>query len=162
MAGQRTTELFEDARIIFHNFAGVEGPYNSAGERSFAIALDEKRAKALDKEGWNVKALKAREEGDSEQPFLDIAVSFKKIPPRIVVVTSRGRTTLTEDEVEMLDYADIRTLDLIVNASSWNVNGKSGIKAYLKSMFVTIEEDYLELKYAKLDDAPPRGGRQRD
>ena len=42
---------------------------------------------------------------------------------------------------------DIETVDLIVNGSYYEMNGKSGLKAYLQSMFVTIREDALELKY---------------
>ncbi len=64
------------------------------------------------------------------------------------MITSTARTNLSEDSVGVLDWAEIKVADLIVNASYWTVNGKSGVKAYLKSLFVTIEEDALERKYA--------------
>jgi len=47
-----------------------------------------------------------------------------------------------------LDWADIKTADLIARGYDWNVGGKSGTKAYLQSLFVTIEEDALERKYS--------------
>lgn len=143
----------EDARIMFRNFAGKEGPYNREGDRNFAVLLDEQTAAEMLEDGWNVKTLRSREEGDPEQPYLAVSVNFKgPRPPRCVMISSRGRTPLTEDYVELLDYADIRTVDLIVNPYEWVVNGKSGVKAYLKSIFVVIEEDALELKYADVPE----------
>jgi hypothetical protein len=69
------------------------------------------------------------------------------------LITSRGRTNLGEDAVEMLDWADILNVDLIVRPYEWNVNGKTGIKAYLQSIYVTIQEDALEQKYSELNPA---------
>lgn len=144
--------MMEGVRITFRNFAGKEGPYNSEGDRNFAVLLDEKTAKAMAEDGWNVKALKAREEGDPDQPYLPVAIGFKIKPPRIVMVTSRGRTPLDEQSCEILDWAEIENVDLIVRPYEWSVNGKSGIKAYLKSIYVTVREDELEQKYAAMDD----------
>lgn len=156
-------EMFEDVRIIFRNFKGAEGQFNREGDRNFAIVLDDdRRVEKLAKDGWNIKYLKAREEGDDEQPYLPVSVNFKGKPPHCVMISSRGRTELREDEIEVLDWVDIRTVDLIVRPYDWSVNGKTGTKAYLKSIFITIEEDALDLKYAGIDDVPARGGRTQD
>jgi hypothetical protein len=146
------TVLMENVRIIFRNFAGKEGMYNREGDRNFCVLLDHETAEKMTADGWNIKVLAAREEDEDDQPYLPVTVNYKNIPPRIVMITSRGRNTLEEDQVELLDWADIKMVDLIVNPYEWAVNGKTGIKAYLKSMFVTIEEDELELKYSDLDE----------
>lgn len=146
----------EDARIVFRNFSGKEGMWNREGDRNFAVLLDEKTAHDMAQDGWNIKALKAREEDDTDQPYLQVSVNFKGRPPRIVLISSRGRTDLGEDEVELLDWVDITNVDLIVRPYEWAVSGKTGIKAYLKSIYVTIDEDDLEIKYAEVDVAPRR------
>lgn len=151
---KENTVVIENARIVFRNFAGKEGMYNREGDRNFAVLLDEAIAREMSADGWNVKALKAREEGEPDQPYLQVSVNFKGRPPRVVMINSRGRTDLGEDEVELLDWVDVAHVDLIVRSYEWAVNGKTGIKAYLKSIFVTIEEDELELKYANVDQAP--------
>jgi hypothetical protein len=149
------TVLMEGVRIIFRNFAGKEGQYNREGDRNFAVLLDEKVAQEMAEDGWNVKMLQPRteEEGESPQAYLPVSVNFKGRPPRIVLITSRGRTNITEHEVEMLDWVDILNVDLIVRPYEWTVNDKSGIKAYLQSLYMTIEEDPLEAKYSELDQS---------
>lgn len=144
------TILFEDARILFRNFEGKEKKFNPPGQRNFCVLLPPNLAGTMEAEGWNVRFLKPREEGDLPQPYLQISVSYKLRPPKIVLISeaNRSRTFLDEDSVHILDWADIKTIDFVINPSFWEVNGKSGIKAYLKKMFVTLEEDELELKYA--------------
>lgn len=149
------TVLMEGVRIIFRNFSGKEGQYNREGDRNFAVLLDEKVATAMAEDNWNVKWLKPRSEDEEETPqaYLPVSVKFNPRPPRIVLITSRGRSNLDEDQVEMLDWADIINVDLIVRPYEWTVNNKSGVKAYLQSMYVTIEEDPLEQKYNQLEQA---------
>jgi hypothetical protein len=154
MADDKNTVLMEGVRIIFRNFAGKEGQYNRAGDRNFGVILPEGVAEAMMRDGWNVKTLRPREddEDEIETPWLPVSLNFDKgRPPKVMLITSRGRTAMDEESVEMLDWADITNVDLIVRPYTWEVSGKTGIKAYLQSMYVTIEEDELERKYAEMD-----------
>lgn len=150
---EEITEMFEGVRLIFKNFTGRETMYNQAGSRNFGILLTPEQADYLSSNGWNVKTTKEREGDDGEvlgnEPFLPVAVGYKGRPPTVVLISSRGRTNLGQDEVEMLDYADIADVDVMVRAYDWVLkSGASGRKAYLKSIYVTINEDELALKYA--------------
>lgn len=145
---ERMTFMIEEAKIIFRNFAGKEGMYNKEGDRNFSVLLDEETAARMAEDGWNVKQTKEREDGEGGDWYIPVSLGYKNSPPKVVLITSSARSNLGESSVEVLDYADIQTADLICNAYEWTVNGKSGIKAYLKSLFVTINEDELERKYA--------------
>ena len=151
------TFMVEDAPIIFRNFAGKEGPYNRQGDRNFSVILPRDIATQMGEDGWNVRYLEAREEGDEDTPYISISVNFKNRPPRVVLITDTTRTQLDEDSIEVLDWADIRTADLIARGYLWDVNGKTGTKAYLQSLFITIEEDALEQKYHINEDPPTKG-----
>lgn len=146
--------VMEGVQIIFRNFAGKEGQYNREGERNFGVLIDTDTAEAMAADGWNVKQLRPREDDEDEMPqaWLPVAVSYTARAPKIVLVTSRGKTRLGQNDIEMLDWADILNVDLIVRPYAWEVQGKTGIKAYLQSLYVTIEEDPLERKYADVDE----------
>lgn len=145
--------IVENAQIGFRNFSGKPGKFNPEGKRNFCVFLDSKIAKNLEADGWNVKYLKPREEGDEEQAFLQVKVRFDSKPPNVVVCSSNGKSRLDESEIGMLDWAEIETVDININPHEYDFNGNKGIAAYLKSMFVTIEHDPLEDKYMKSPDS---------
>lgn len=148
------TITIENARILFRNFAGEAGQYNPKGNRNFCVLLSEQMAQELSEDGWNVKHLRPVEENDPPQPYIQVALNYNgKVPPRVVMITSRGKTLLTEDTVNVLDWAEISNVDLILNPYRWNVSGRGGVKGYVKSMFVTIVEDELESKYRDVPDS---------
>lgn len=147
------TLIMEDARIVFRNFAGEERQYNREGDRNFCILLEDDLAADMLADGWNIKRLKPRDGAEQGTAYIQVSVGFKGRPPRMVMITSRGRTDLGEDECVLFDWADILICDLIIRPYHWNVNGRTGVKAYLKSIFITINEDYLELKYADVPEA---------
>lgn len=157
MSRDRMTFKVEDARLLpypFMNFSGRVTLYNQNGRRTFCVALDDKTARAMKQDGWNVKFPDPREEDGEEiprDPYIQIEARFDRLPPKIIMITSTARTIVTEDLVAILDGMEFTNVDLIANASNWEVGEKSGIKAYLKTMYLTVDEDDLDLKYA-VDD----------
>lgn len=149
----RSNISIENAVIKFRNFSGKEGKFNPQGRRNFCVFLDEDVAKNLAEDGWNVRWLQSKEEGDPDQAYLQVAVSYDNIPPKITLISSKGKTILTEETVNVLDWAEIKEVDLIIRPYNWDVNGKSGVKAYVKSMYVTIAEDEFEGKYYDVPDS---------
>lgn len=145
----------EGARIMFRNFSGLEGRFNPAGNRNFCWLIEDPAlADGLMADGWNIRHLPPRDEGDEPVPYMQVSVKFRDtVKPKIVLVTSTGKKILDEETVNILDWAEIKNVDMIIRPYNWNVSGKSGVKGYLKTMYVTIKEDEFESKYADVPDS---------
>lgn len=142
----------ENVRIGFRNFEGREGMYNKAGERSFAVFLDRQTADQLASEGWNVKFPKelpnqVDPESDARDPYIQVSVGFEFYPANVIMISNDNPTRMSEEEVLMLDWAEIEKVDLVLRPYHWSVNNSSGIKAYLKSGYFTIVTDKFAAKY---------------
>lgn len=138
----------ENAKIILRNFSGEESKFNRKGDRSFGVIIeDQKVAEELSQIGWNVKAIKNSNPDENDIYFIKVAVSYDNYPPKVIMVTQRKKSPLDSSNIGNLDFADIKTVDLIISPYCWEVNGNRGIKAYLKTMYVTIEEDEFAYKY---------------
>ena len=60
----------ENARIGFRNFSGKESRYNPAGRKNFCVFLDNELAVKLQNDGWNVRWLTPKDEGEPDQGYL--------------------------------------------------------------------------------------------
>lgn len=142
----------ENVRIGFRNFEGREGPYNKSGERSFAVFLDRQTAEAMAADGWNVKFPKDNgnfvdPDAEPRDAYLQVSVGFDFYPANVFLISNGQPTRLSEQEVAMLDWAEIENVDLVLRPYEWAVNRNSGIKAYLKSGYFTIVSDPFAAKY---------------
>lgn len=147
----------EGARLVYKNFRGEAGKFNNEGQRSFGVLLDDDLAKEVESDGWRVKYFPPKEDDPEghEQAWLPVKVKFGKYPPIAVLITSRGKTRLDEDTVGQLDYTSIKNVDLIIRPYNYPaMSGRpAGVSAYLKSIYVTANEDDLAMKYADIPDA---------
>lgn len=147
--------MIEDAKILFTNFAGSPTRYNSeGGKREFSVALPLNLVEDLEKDGWNVKYRKnADGEFDPERPYLGVKVSYKFRAPAIWLITGGRKQLVTEDTVGTLDNITIKTADVVIHPSVYDVRGQQGISAYVKELYVVMDDESASFasKYADLD-----------
>ena len=146
----------EDAKIIYRNFAGRQSQYNRAGDRNFSVIIDnDEDAQRLINDGWNLSILKARDEDEPDRYKLKVNVKYddkyRYRNPKVYLHTKKNwkGTILDAETVGTLDFADILSIDLIIRPYVWEINGKSGVSAYLKTMHVMIDEDEFAYKYSE-------------
>ena len=155
MAKERNKKLevrIDNAKIVFRNFEGAEGKFNPAGNRNFGVFLPDDIAKQMEDDGWNVRWLNSYED-EPPQGLISVKLNFGNYPPNIVLVSDGKITRLDEHNVNVLDIAEFEQVDLILRGYEWNVSGKSGIKAYLKTGYFVLVVDELAKKYSNSIDS---------
>ena len=142
----------DNAKVMFRNFAGAEGKYNPAGNRNFAVFLPDDIARQMEADDWSIRWLDSRD-GEPPQGFVSVKVNFGNYPPNIVLVSDGKMSKLSEENVNVLDFAEFEQVDLILRGHEWEVQGKSGIKAYLKTGYFVLVVDELAKKYSQAIDS---------
>lgn len=142
----------EGAMIIWKNFSGERDKFNP-GKRGFSVVIDDTvMADELRQEGWNVKDRPLQEGADdSEQEWtLPVKLNMNRYT-QVWLIVGNHKTLLNEDTVSQLDVVDIVNCDISIRPYEWEMNGRTGITAYVDSMYVTIRENKFAEKYADLD-----------
>lgn len=142
----------EGAMIIWKNFSGKRDKFNP-GKRGFSVVIDDTvMADELRQEGWNVKDRPLQEGADdSEQEWtLPVKLNMNRYT-QVWLIVGNHKTLLDEDTVSQLDVVDIVNCDISIRPYEWEMNGRTGITAYVDLMYVTIRENKFAEKYADLD-----------
>lgn len=148
----------ENARLLFTNFSGRPTKFNAdGGKRSFCVVLEPKLAKQMAADGWHVRFpedVDPEEEGDAKDPIIQVKLGYNANarPPQVILISSNGRQHLTEDLISILDSMDFSNVDVIFNSYPYDFGGRSGIAAYLKKMYLVVDEDELDRKYADIPE----------
>lgn len=146
--------IIEDAQLIYRHFSGTADDFHRDGERDFSLKIeDETLAQKLIADGWNVRE-KVYDDG-SRFWHVKIKISYKFQAPTIGIVKRDGEVFLNEENLAVLDHAEIIHADLIVDPSVWSVRGETGITGYLRSLHVRIQEDPFMEKYKNGYGATP-------
>ena len=143
----------------WRNFGGAER-FNEQGKRTFNIKLDEDVALQMQRDGFNIKPLRALDEDDENDGYrVEVKVNYNNRPPQVWLVSGGQRTLLDEGAINILDYADIEKASVAINPSPWETASGSGVAAYLHKMVVYLREDDLD---AEMRDIPISGGGHQD
>ena len=138
----------DDAKIIYRNFSGAESKFNRAGDRNFAVIIDDRGlAEDLKNEGWNIKIRPPRDEFDEPFMYLPVKVKFSDRGPDVYLVTNNKINRLDEDTICCLDNVDIMSVDLDIRPYDWEINGKEGRTAYLKAIKVVQNVDRFAAEF---------------
>lgn len=135
-------EHVDIGRGRFRNFSGIRSEFNKLGNHEFSVFLPPAAADELQQLGWYVKRRPPYREGEDEQCQMDITVSYDtkdgKFPkPLVKLVSWDGvEQLLNEETIGILDSTDIDDAEMEIRPYNWEVNGKSGCKAYLQELTV--------------------------
>jgi len=134
--------------IKFRNFAGRPTEKNrQGGQRTFNLALPDELAEELTVRGWRVKFGKEKDDGSGDRypSMINVKVSYKVRPPRIVRVTPLGHVDIDEELCKDIDGDEIDTAAMIINGSMWDGDGK--FTPYLENMRYKMVADPFEGLY---------------
>lgn len=135
------------ARITFKNFSGIKTQFNREGQRKFAVIIDDPAAaEQLIADGWNLKLRKSHDEDAVPVYSLEVKVNFVdpsegRPGPKIVRIIDEKEFPVDSSTISQIDSDDIISCSMSIRPYEYDVNGKRGISAYLRTLYVFIESD---------------------
>lgn len=143
-----------DAQVkwAWSNIAGRKNDYDSEGDHYFQIIIPEDRVNALLDDGWAVKEHEGQEEGDPPEYLLKVRVSYRFDPPKVYFLKGRRKIRAEERDLPDITRASTNRLDLVLQPSRWVKNGRTGISAYVKEMYVDMKTSQFDEMYADYEE----------
>lgn len=146
-----------DGEIAYSNFSGRPTQFNpDGGVRTVTFVIPYDAADQLIADGWKIREQQIDDEGHIRY-LLEAKFTFRTRngqprDPKIFIVRNDRLVHMTEETIDTLDRADILSVDAVLGASYWEWGGRSGITAYINSMYITIKDNPVDEKYRKMLD----------
>ena len=87
------TYTIKNAKLLFRNFAGIQDRFGNSA-RTFCVIIPDDAVDDFQREGFNIKTLKPRDETEEPLPFIKVKVNFGGRPPKLVSILCKTRTLL--------------------------------------------------------------------
>lgn len=117
------------------------------GKRTANIAIfDPVLASDLAEEGWSVQW------DQNDNAYIQVEAGYKYQPPKIGIRVSGKKkvTWLEEDDIADIDFDEVESVDVCLRGRWWFDDLRQNrwrLKAWIKTMVVTIEADDIQYKY---------------
>lgn len=151
MATRMNDLEIEGACIIWRNFSGAQSKFNRQGNRNFSVVIDdEELANKLMEDGWTMKPLNPKTEDAAPAWSLKTKVS-DRATIYLITESNHRKKVLDQEAYSAIDYMEIKNIDLVISPYYWEMNGNTGVAAYLKRAYITIAEDSFTQRYSDYD-----------
>lgn len=147
------------ARLMFRNFRGLAKQFNIAGKRNFCVELEDTMAEKMKADGWRVKYIQPKEEGQPPIPYLKVNVcygskvnpdgSVYEYGPEIWLITGNDKTLLDATTVGNIDVADIAEARIRIRPYEY----QGQLSAYLNKAYITTKIDEFDILYEEGDES---------
>lgn len=137
--GKTTVAELDNCFLKFKNFAGAEGMYNNAGDRSFQLNLTQEEYEILGEKGFPVKA----KEVDGKVYYsMNVKLGWKErdgsvYGPDIYLDANGRRTKIGPDEAGRLDKLNLTNVNMDVRIWHWTKGATEGNSCWLNAMEAT-------------------------
>lgn len=167
MANYPTNDLILDAdrvdfEILFCNLEGRKDAYNTRGDRSFRLKINDKEfAKQLADEGWNIKIYTPKNEEYDPYYYMDVKTKFRVDSenvyqdPEIHRVNAKNDILCGPQNMHDIDAAfksrKVQRVDLVINPYYWQHPGMGkgeGVTAYIREMWIEVQESPFASRYS--------------
>lgn len=144
----------EDAKIkwAFSHFDGKADTFNDPGDHNFTIILPPEQALDLQEQGWSIRKLDPREEGDDPEYTLKVKISYRFEPPKIYLIKNGRKIRADEQDLSDIKRATTEQISVIIQPSRWVHGNNSGITAYVKELYAKIRQSRFEEMYEDYEE----------
>lgn len=135
----------------FSHFDGREDTFNAEGDHNFTIIIPADRVQELKDQGWAIREMPGYEEGDPPEFLLKVKISYKYEDPKIFLIKGNRKYRCDKRDLADITRATTENIDVIVTPSRWVHGANSGVSAYAKELYATVQQSRFAAAYQDME-----------